>query len=153
FQSVIFDNIHNGYIEKTDDVKNLKDMRRFKEAWALFRDGNVEEAHLQRKLLLHEEQQRTEPSKLMSEINERLERLLTQDGMIDHVPPESLAEFHTLAERVPGQSSDPNRRVQYIAERIHGITSMELANLSASSLEMLEVAIERLVSQARATSD
>lgn len=151
FQKAVFDNIRNGYIEKTDDLKNLNKMRGYKEAWAQFKNGEVEKAHVLRKSLDLENKKQPGPEALMDEINGRLERLLAQEGLVEKISAVAHHRFHELAEQVPGQVSDVNARIAYIVRKLQAINSVELASLSQKSLSDLEAAISRVIQQARAT--
>lgn len=153
FQKVVFNNIRNGYVEKTDDLKNLNKMRVYKEAWAQFKDGEVEKAHVLRKSLDLENKKQLGPDALMDEINGRLERLLAQEGLVEKISADAHHRFHELAEQVPGQVSDINARVAYIVRRLQAINSIELASLSQKSLAELEAALSRVIQQARATQN
>jgi hypothetical protein len=152
FQEAIFDNIRNEDITKTDDLKNLIQMRRdYKEAWKLFKKGDIEAAHTVRKSLELEEKKRPNPDALMDEINARLERLLAQEGLAEDISEDAGKKFHELARQIPGQISDVNMRVAYIVKMLQAVSSIELAAVSKKSLSDLQEALTRVIQQAQAT--
>lgn len=153
FQEVVFDNIRKGYIGKTDDLKWLKQVRDINDAWALFKRGDIESSHLLRKNVEQERKKQPDPNATMAKINAYLEQLLAIEGLVEKSSPETLVRFHELAEQVPGQISDVNRRISYIIRKFQTTTSSELASLSEKSISSLEEAVSQLINQAQATRD
>ena len=152
FQQAVFDNIRNGYVVKTDDLKWLKEIRNNKDTWALFKKGEVEAAHIVRESLKLDT--RKDPDVQLAKINGLLEGLLSaEDIRIETASEETLAKFHELAEQVPGQVSDVNRRIAYLVKKLQTITSVELANLSEDAISGLESALNRVITQAQSTDE
>jgi len=151
FQSTVFDNIRNDRIGKTDHLKNLKDLRKYKEAWTLFKQGEVKEAHVKFESLKLDDEKNPDPDTILLSINSQIERLLDSEGMIDRVSEKNRALFHELALRVPGQGGDVNTRVTYITKNLEHLSSAELASLPKKALTGLELALERVIQQASAT--
>jgi len=150
FRKAVFDNIQGEKIATTDDLKKLREVRKYSDAWAAFRRGEVERAHYIRKGHELEERQRTEPDNLMTTVNTNLERLLEEE-LVDQVTQQNLAYFHELAEQIPGQVSNVKLRMAYLTEKLAALTSAELPQLTDDELEALVDATNRVVSQARAT--
>jgi hypothetical protein len=151
FQKAVFKNIREDIIERTDQLKNLRDVRRFTDAWSEFKKGNVGRAHEIRQYHVKEEKDNPDPNEQIEEINMRLAGLLKDENSTARISPEHLAEFHQFAEKIPGRVQDLNLRVSYILERLDSLTSAELANLSSAGRSRLELALNRVIKQASAT--
>lgn len=150
FQEAAYKNIRDGKIDRTDELKNLVELRKYRDAWTLFKQGEVDDAHYLRQGYKRDEQRRLEPEKLIGQINSSLTRLLGE-GMIEKVSDESLAEFHELSIQVPGQVEDPNIRVAYLVTQLQALTSLELRELSDVNLVALETEIKSVAQQVRST--
>lgn len=150
FQRAVFTNIRNEKIDKTDELKNLTELRKYRDAWALFKQGDVEDAHYLRQGYKRQEKQRLEPDKLIGQVNAALKRLL-DEGMVEKIADESLAEFHDLSIRLPGQVEDPNVRVAYLVSQLQALTSLELRELTDDNLSALETEIKSVARQVRST--
>jgi hypothetical protein len=151
FQQAVFDNIRNDYVGTTNDLKNLKELRKYKEAWALFKRGEVKDAHIVYEKIQLDEKNRTEPDDMLLSVNSQLERLLAQKGMIERTSESGRTKFHELAQQVPGHSSNINMRVSYLTEQLGNLSSAELASLPNEILSGLQSALEQVIQQAQAT--
>lgn len=151
FREVIYENIREGNIQKTDQLKNLKSMQEIREAWKLFRDGDVDRAHITRQVVEGEAKRRDEPDNLMTEINGRLERLIALERGLERVASENLTLFHELAQQIPGQVSNMDMRIGYTVRQLDTITSTELAELNDEYLAGLEKVLHRVIRQIRST--
>jgi hypothetical protein len=149
FQEPVFKNIRDDNIVRTDQLKNLRDLYKYKDAWTLFKKGDVDAAQDLRKF--YARQQKDNGDLAMAEVVARLKSLV-DDGRIEKVSAGQLAEFHKLANKAPGQISDVNQRIDYIVDRFDAITSAELAKLAPASLSKLRRALERVVKQASSTN-
>ena len=151
FQRVVFDNIRQDNIEKTEDLKNLKSVRAIKDAWAQFRKGQIEEAHLIRKAVELQQKKNPDPDKLLAELNGRLDSLVSRQIDLDKASEETLGRFHELAELIPGQVSDATNFLVYVTKRIRSLKSEQLASLSEDVIRDFETAAINAVQQARST--
>ena len=112
FQKAVFDNIRKGNIVKTDDLKWLKRLKSNKTTWDYFKKGEVSEAHILRQTLQLEQQNR--PDLQMTKINSLLEKLLEKPADLEKISMTTLSKFHDLAQQVPGQVGDVNKRISHI---------------------------------------
>ncbi len=151
FQKAVFKNIREDIIERTDQLKGLRDIRRFTDAWSEFRKGNVNRAHEIRRYHAKEEEDNPDPDDQIADVNIRLKGLLKNENSVAKISQERLADFHQLAEKLPGRVQDLNIHVNHIVDMLDILTSAELGNLSSEARSKLETALSRVIRQAKAT--
>ncbi len=152
FQVTVFSNISDGNITRTEQLKRLKDVYKYKDAWALFKKGDIDAAQDLAKFYLREEKARGDPDPILTNVNARLNSLLQDNGRIDRASDALLTRFHELAEQVPGHVGDVNARIDFVIGRLGSITSSELVQISAESIVKVQKALERVLRQAKSTS-
>lgn len=78
---------------------------------------------------------------------------LVNGGALAVADSDLLEEFHAQAERVPGSPQDPATQVEKMIEWLDAMTSLQIAELGASTLNNLRKALERVLKMAEAVSD
>lgn len=88
-----------------------------------------------------------DPNPKLRRVVKGLEKL-SDAGALAAADRELLAEFHLLAEQIPGAPIKPDAKIAKMIEWLDNMTSLEMAELEPATLNNLRIALERVLEMA-----
>ncbi len=156
FRDSIFDLLlaeypDNQRFKSSADVIRLPEIRDNSEAWDVLTSKQGPEA-LKSALRILE----VSTFDNVADVNTRFRKVVKQleklagGGVLNALDSDLLEEFHTQAEGVPGSPQDPSSQVEKMIEWLDDMTSLQIAEIGATTLSNLRKALERVLKMAEA---